>query len=136
MNYLADLSSLESLYLENVPITSEGMRSVGKIASLGRLSLDSEVDDSQLEHLKAVRQIKTLSLDDVRFTSKSAGLIDQLDNVRSVKMSLSGVGDHDLGWLAQIEKPISSLSISRSPDVTDAGWANLVNSQVESLQNP
>jgi Leucine-rich repeat (LRR) protein len=133
LNYLADLSSLESLYLENVPITSEGMRSVGKIASLGRLSLDSEVDDSQLEQLQAVRQIKTLSLDDVRFTSKSAGLIDQLDNVRSVEMSLSGVSDHDLGWLAQIEKPISSLSISRSPDVTDAGWANLENSQVESL---
>lgn len=130
--HLGDLPNLSSLSLMSMEITAESMRSIGELTGLRNLSVFVELDDRQLEHLIAVRQLTRLYLTSIEFTTETTDIINRLADLDDLHLSVSDVDDDLCHDLAAIRHPVS-LSLTRSPKITDAGWAHLKPSNIRSI---
>ncbi len=132
LRHLKEMESLDALSLMDTSITAEGWRTVGDIGSLRRLSLHFQIDDSQLQLLTSVRQIESLYLSDVLLSEQSAGIINQLENIKRLSLTVTGADDRQCHWLAQIEIPLD-LHLSRSPDISVAGWKEFTSTKLKGM---
>ncbi|MBC8871780.1 MAG: hypothetical protein H8E44_20320 [Planctomycetes bacterium] len=129
---LSGLTSLESLRLASQKFANEDLRQLRHVPKLRSLSLLSSIDESELQFLTDMSQIKSLRLSDVRLSQQGVDIINQLDNLRGFSLSISDGNDGQLRWLGQLKVPLS-LNVMRSPEITNAGWKHLEGALLVSL---
>jgi Leucine-rich repeat (LRR) protein len=129
---LAALPQLRSLNLRSDSLTSKGLSQLQHVASLKNLMLFSAVDESALSALVDVDQIDSLWLSNETISQLNCTALNQLKHLSRLHLSLSGISDEQLGWLSQVEVPLS-LDVMNSPEVTDGGWKQLKDCRILSL---
>jgi hypothetical protein len=143
---LAGMANLDSLYLFDQVITTEGLRHLGYLSKLRVLSLHgtrvtrleplrpltaigylclayTPVDDSALPVLKDLPRLYDLDLRKTNVTDAGLVTLSGLSALRDLDVSLTKVTDAGLRHLAE-SKSLRSVTV-RSTGVTDAGIAEL-----------
>ncbi|MBI3836368.1 MAG: hypothetical protein HY288_00360 [Planctomycetia bacterium] len=81
--HLRQMTSLESLNLENSPIIDAGLENVTGLANLRALFLDrTQITDDGLAHLGSLNQLEVLTLTETRVTDAGLGHCLGLSNLR------------------------------------------------------
>ena len=132
LRQIRELRSLDHLSLSGNLFTTEGLRQLRHVASLRTLMLYSITDDSHLQFLADVPQIRSLYLSEWRLSEASAEIINRLDNLKTLSITVGDVDDRQLHWIAQIRLPLR-LNVMHSSRVTVAGWKELADAKLSGL---
>ena len=115
-----------------LPITDEGLASIGKIPQLKILLLgESSITDAGLRHLQTLRKLETLAIQRVDITDVGLEHLTRLPNLKNLSIRVKNITDAGLAHLAWLPR-LKSLSL-RDSNVTDAGVAQL--SRIETLES-
>jgi hypothetical protein len=131
LKFLAHLSSLSHLMINDAPITGRGLEHLANPALLVSMSFDStDFDDEGLRHISLAHHLKTLRLRQTRVSGIGLANLKQLQELEELDLMDSPVTDTGVASMSNFEK-LRLLDLSRSR-ITDECVKNL--SQLKELQ--
>lgn len=146
--HLAKIPQLESVTLMRCSVSDAGLAELRKLSRLKRIGLfgDSFSADG-LKHLDDVRTlesvaiyaavgieelqvlggltVRSLYLSKVEMSDGVAEILAAMTGLRSLHVTLSGIRNEDLSWVAKSKLSSLSLSIEDSPEFNDEGLGSL-----------
>jgi hypothetical protein len=124
---LAWLPQLERAYLNSAGISDEGMAALGKVTSVGWLSLNfTRITDAGLKELAEMTQLERLRLHSTQITDEGLQHLKGMSRLRVLDLSKTRVTDSGLPALYGLED-LELLDL-RNTSVTDDGVALLQDS--------
>lgn len=129
---LPELDSLRSLSLSGGKFSADGIRSLKHIQRLRSLMWSTGIDEQQLAAIGDLTQISSLALSNVVVTQQVVEVVNGLENLTSLNLSLTDLADEQCESLAKLKVP-TSISLMRAVGVTANGWASLAATNLRSL---
>ncbi|KAA5542730.1 hypothetical protein FYK55_14510 [Roseiconus nitratireducens] len=129
---LAGIASLSSLIVRQESLAVADVKQIQRIPGLRNLSLADSVGDAHLECLADAKQLASLSLSDYRLTPESPKTFAKLQQLRTLRFTLSNATDRQLGLLAKIEVPID-ITLMSGDLIGESGWRCLPQANLKSL---
>ncbi len=124
LDYLRELSALETLRLSRTMIDDDGLKYVARIKSLRRLGLDgTQITDSGLSHLASLDSLELLTLYRTNITGKGFSYLAGSSSLRGIWLNFSEITDDGLEHLAKL-KALEILSLFNT-NIGDRGLAHL-----------
>jgi hypothetical protein len=115
---------IEDLYLMRIPITNEGMESIGKLTTLKSLCLhEMDIRDEAIVYLRTLRNLETIDLTDTVLSDAALTPLSALTNLRELYLNNSEVTDDGILKLASLPQ-LQGLYVSNTK-VTTEGAARL-----------
>lgn len=125
------ITDLDRLSLYGGEFSTDGLRQLRYIRKLRSLSLASFVD-LDLQFLKELAQLQTLSFSQMSFSKQQVELINQLKHLRHLSVMISDADNDDLRYMGQFKTTLN-LSLVMGPKVNEEGWKHLAGSRVSTL---
>jgi hypothetical protein len=101
MRYLADLPSLDRLYISKSGTTDEGIQHIAGLTRLTQLTLrGSQITDDGLRHLKNLRNLELLQLIDNQITGHGLKHLAGMTGLKTLYMYDNPISDEGLSHLS------------------------------------
>lgn len=124
---LTPLQNLERVFLDDLPLTVEGMKKLAALKSLTTLQLPSEIDPAGLPELSSLPVLDRLTCN-ASFSDDEIKHLANLKNLKKLRfLSMSGAGrltDAGLRELTAL-KNLEMLDVQTAEQITDHGVAAL-----------
>ncbi len=125
MPHMAHLTGLRVLHLNETNVTGVGMRWVGGLSNLKRLTLPDRIDDAGLAHVAKLSQLRGLYLLKNRVTNAGLKHLANLHVLEELALGGGSVTSDGLAHLAQL--PCLRYLFLQSDRFTNSGFAHLKN---------
>lgn len=120
---LTDLRELHLMYGKSV--TDEMLAGVGNLTKLERLYLPTGISDAGFRHLKPLRKLQLLHINDGRMTDAGLSVLRNMPDMRDLSLwrcrRLTGKGLKNLSGMKQLRR----LDLRRSDAIADDGMPHL-----------
>ena len=125
LDYIADLTKLETLELNNTELIDSGLITIQGMTALKRLSLNSsyKVTDAGLEYLAGLKSLEDLDLSNTRIRGRGLSWLKGLKNLKKLDLSGNRIGDSEMVHVAAFAA-LEDLSLSCT-DVTSRSIGEL-----------
>lgn len=130
---LDGLPWLEYLFVNDIPVSDDGVSHIGKLRCLRVLVIETNVTDAGVAHLAGCRQLEALHLrGGSQLGEEGLGAISQLPRLKTLYLSEHQFTDRGLAHVGQMRQ-LTTLRLHYS-NITDDGLAHLANlTELESL---
>ena len=125
MPYIAHLTGLKVLSLENTSISAEGAQSLRHLKNLERLGLSKRVTNQTLATIAQLPSLKALYLNQNSLTNAGLAHLQKLKGLEELSLSGKRINDGALIHLAKL--PSLTYLMLQGETFTDAGMVHLKN---------
>jgi hypothetical protein len=124
LDYIADLTQLQTLRLSGAPIGDEGLIKLSRLKKLESLGVNgTQVTDKSLETLRSLPKLKELVLSETAVTDDGLIHVGKLSDLESLHLHNTGVTDRGIQSLSELHK-LTHLDLSGT-QITDKGLSKL-----------
>jgi len=125
MPHITKLRGLRVLKFGNTNISDRGLKYLGNLSSLERLSLSKQLTNDGLTNVAQLSSLKALYLGEHRLTNAGLVYLAQLDSLEELALGSGRLTDTGLAHLAML--PSLKYLLLRGKNFSDAGMVHLKN---------